>query len=204
MTYKWVKEQTLKLLNQYSVAGREIPVTYNNQEDYLKRIPSLVNDAMMEIATTVRKIPETMCLTELLGEEHGNEMWYELPDDFYQFKSGDTVRTTNGRVLHTNLYSILGKKTLVIPKKEVGDYYITYYRYPRLLDETQPWDDAILDNDPETHAAIPFYVASFLVAQDNSFLCALFTNKFDDKLSKMLPTISASAVQTEDVYRFDL
>ena len=60
MTYEQVKNQTLKLLNQYSVAGNKVEGSYNNQADYLKRIPELVNDAMVEIATTARKIPQTV------------------------------------------------------------------------------------------------------------------------------------------------
>jgi hypothetical protein len=60
MTYQECKNQVLKLLNQYTIAGNAVADGYNNQADYIRRIPSLINDAMMEISTTVRKI-EAQC-----------------------------------------------------------------------------------------------------------------------------------------------
>ena len=202
MNYKFIREQVLKLLNQYSVAGSQVDSDYNNQMDYLQKIPALTNDAMLEIATTVRRIPSVVRLADLDAEDIGKELRYALPEDFYQFKSGDVVKTDDGKILHTNRYSLYGKNYLVVPKDEVGEYSITYYRYPKLLDEV-PADDDELDNTVETHFAIPFYVASFLVSQDDAFLCALFNNKYEDKLSKMIPDISAEIDTVQDVYGFN-
>lgn len=201
MTYKWLKNQVLKLLNQYTMAGSPVADLYNNQQDYLERIPSLANDAIMEIATTVRKIQATMDLSMLPSEDLGEQIRYRLPTDFYQFKSGDTVITTDGKVLHTNQYSLQGQRFLIVPKDEDGEYSITYYRYPVLLEE-KPADGDELDNAPETHFAVPFYVASFLAAHDEPFLCSLFMNKFTDKLQNMLPDITAEAHATTDAYSF--
>ena len=203
MTYRDIKDQVLMLLNQYSMAGSPVSELYNNQKDYLNRIPGLVNDAIMEIATTVRKIPATLDLGLLPYEDIGRQIRYGLPCDFFQFQSGGTVRTDDGRILHTNQYMRQGKRFLVVPKEETGDYTITYYRYPRLLSKN-PEDGDEIDNAPETHFAIPFYVASFLVGQDEPFLCALFMNKYTDKLSNMMPDISAEAHETADAYRFFL
>ena len=93
MKYGELRDQVLKLLNQYTVAGDPVAETYNNQADYLKRIPAFANDAMMEIATTTRKIPVTIPLDFLPHEEFGEYLRYCLPADFYQFKSGDTLVT---------------------------------------------------------------------------------------------------------------
>ena len=44
MTYGELKNYVLQLLNQYSTAGTLTPPTYNNQADYLARLPmSLVS-----------------------------------------------------------------------------------------------------------------------------------------------------------------
>ena len=51
-------------------------------------------------------------------------------------------------------------------------------------------------------AAVAFYVASFLVAQDDSFLCSLFYNKYEDKLSKMGSGVTAEIRPVDDAYRF--
>ena len=45
MKYGELRDQVLKLLNQYTVAGDPVAETYNNQADYLKRIPTFANDA---------------------------------------------------------------------------------------------------------------------------------------------------------------
>lgn len=201
MNYGQVRDQVLKLLNQYTIAGAMVESSYNNQQDYLNRIPTLVNDALLEIATTARKIPALLTLSDLPSEEIGDEVRYELPQDFYQFVSGSVVRTQEGRTLHTNCYALQGRQMLLVPKEEAGNYTIVYYRYPHLLPE-KPDDKDTLDNEPETHYAIPFYVAAFLVDHDEPFLCALFNNKYEDKLAKMGPGVTAEVKQTGDVYGF--
>lgn len=207
MTFEQVQNQVLKLLNQYSVAGTLVAPAYNNQQDYLNRVASLANDAVMEIATTARKIPATLDLSTLGSEDAGDWVRYELPEDFYQFKTGDTLLTTDdGRLLRTNRYTISGKKYLLVPKREIEEgssYTITYYRYPQLLgDKPAPTDE--LDNAPETHYAVPFYVAAFLVIHDDSFLFASFYNKFEDKLAKMSAGLSVEARSVDDVYNFGM
>lgn len=200
MTYKWVRDQVLKLLNQYSIAGTPVARTYNNQEDYLNRIPSLVNDAIMEIATTAKKIPATVRLADLYREEsEGGNARYRLPSNFFQFQTGSVVKTTDGRRLHTNVYQVEGRSYLLIPEDEVGDYAITYYRYPALLSDT-PADSARLDNTEETHMAIPYYVAAFLVSGEDAFRCALFNNKYEDKLAKMSAGVFVEVSPVADVY----
>lgn len=202
MNYEYVENQVLKLLNQYTVAGESVAETYNNQQDYLERIPGLVNDAMMELATTVRKIPVVVRLADLEAEDIGRQLRYKMPEDFYQFKSGDTVVTLDGVTLHTQVYTVLGQYYMLIPKDEAGDYAITYYRYPHLLpadrDQVEPTTE--LDNAAETHLAIPYYVAGMLAAHDDPFLCATLMNGYEDKLSKMVPDISAEVSSTQDVY----
>ena len=57
MNYGQVKKASLQLIFSESIAGTPILSTYNNQADYEGMIPTLVNDCMMYIATTVKKIP---------------------------------------------------------------------------------------------------------------------------------------------------
>lgn len=201
MNYGQVKKAVLQLLNQYSIAGTQVPGSYNNQQDYILRIPALVNDAVMEIATTARKIPATLQLGDLPRVELGKEVEYRLPADFYQFVSGSVVRTVDGRVLHTNLYAQKERKYLRVPKDEAGSYEVSYYRYPMLLGDS-PADTDELDNEPETHYAIPFYVAAHLVVHDEAFLYQVFYNKYEDKLAKMNSGLSAEVRSVDDSYGF--
>ena len=201
MNYGQFRDQVLKILNQHTVAGTRVADSYNNQADYLERIPALLNDAILEIATTARKIPATLTTGSLRAEQVGRQVRYELPGDFYQFVSGSVVKTTDGRVLHCNQYDLLGRKYLLLPKEEAGDYIITYYRYPNLV-RSKPRDTDPLDNAPETHQAAAFYVAAHLVVHDDAFLYASFYNKYEDKLSKMGPGVSADVSQVVDAYSF--
>lgn len=201
MTYKQVKDLTLQHIMQFSVAGSEVPAVYNNQQDYLARIPGLVNDAVMEIATTVRKIPEFLDLSSAEKEEFGNQVRVTLPDDFYQFMSGSVMRTKRGNLVHTNAFHIQGKNYMLLPKDELENYHIIYYRYPKLLAENPAADDEI-DNVPETHNAIPYYVGAMLVSYDDAFLCSLLMNAYNDRLQKMYPDIAAEVHPTDDRYGF--
>ena len=45
MTYGQVRDHVLMLLNQYTIAGSAVEPSYNNQQDYLARIPALVSTA---------------------------------------------------------------------------------------------------------------------------------------------------------------
>lgn len=201
MTYGQVRDQILKLLNQYTIAGAAVEPSYNNQQDYLERIPGLVNDAMMEIATTARKIPAMLNLNDLEGETVGDLVRYALPRDFYQFISGSVVRTGNGGLLRTNCYTIQGRKYLVLPKEEAVDCTVTYYRYPVLLGD-KPKDTDELDNEPETHYAVACYVAGHLLAHDDLALSALYHNAYEDKLNKMSQGVEMEVRPVEDVYQF--
>lgn len=203
MTYGQVKTLTLKLLNQHSVAGTLVPGSYNNQQDYINRIGALINDATMEIATSVRKIPEVLRLGDLNKEDLGTTVRYELPANFYQFVSGDTVVACDGTVLPTNRYSVQGQRYLLLRKNGMNtdDVSITYYRYPELLPDS-PADNDRLDNTPDVHQAIAYYVASMLVAQDDPFLCALFNNKYEDKLARLGPGVNAEVHPVSDAYAF--
>ena len=205
MTFGEVRDRVLQLLDQYTVAGTGVAPSYNNQQDYLNAIPNLVNDAVMEIATTAAKIPALLTLSPEEGEVFGNKLRYELPEDFYQFKTGDTFVVTDDerspRTLHTNRYQLEGRNYLLIPLSEKGAYTITYYRYPRLLG-ARPQDADELDNLPETHYAVPFYVAAHLVLHDDPFLYASFYNKYEDKLAKLHPGVSAEVHPVGDGYRF--
>lgn len=204
MTYGELKNYVLQLLNQYSVAGSLVSPAYNNQADYIKRIPFLANDAITEIATTARKIPVLISLNTLQSEVVDNQTRFTLPDDFFQFQSGSVVRTVKGHYLHTNVYSLQGRKYLLVPTKELeqGDYDVVYYRYPNLL-PAEPTDSTELDNTPETHPAVGLYVASQLVGGEDAYLSTKYTNQYADRVQNLMPDITAEAHPADDVYQFN-
>lgn len=217
MTYQEVKKQVLKLLNQYTIAGTTVADTYNNQADYIKRIPGLINDAMMELSTTVRKIEARCELTEegvvdaddsVVGDVavSDHQVVYCLPEDMYQFPSGSVFRYrdgTNGDLQRFSLFMLRGRKCIVLPKRALkAGGSLIYYRYPVLLPEEDADIDptAELDNVPEVHRAIPYYVAGTLALHDDPFLASTLMNAYEDKLAKMQPEITAETGPVRDVY----
>ena len=81
MTVGELKKRVLQLIFSYSVAGSEIPATYNNQADYLAMIPGLVNNGQMDIATSVKRLPAQAALTDLETVEVNGRTLYKLPAD---------------------------------------------------------------------------------------------------------------------------
>lgn len=64
ITLKQIKAMSLQLINQYSIAGQNIPSSYNNQQDYILRMTALINDAQNYIATTTKKIFAQYVITQ--------------------------------------------------------------------------------------------------------------------------------------------
>ena len=84
MTYGEARDKTLQLINSYSLGGRVIESSYNEQQDYLNRIPGLLNDAMMFIAMNIRPIQAQEPLDYKYAERVGGMYLFDLPTDFYE------------------------------------------------------------------------------------------------------------------------
>ena len=211
MNYGQVKKASLQLIFSESIAGTPIASTYNNQADYERMIPQLVNDCMMYIATTVKKIP-AMAPLETLEKDDSNENFdiYLLPDDCFEMMNGGLVLQHKindfgeiaNRVHHP--YRLYGGNQLWLPKGVGANLYVEYWRYPNQLSE-DPGDWETLDNTPDTHACIPYWVAAHTVEYDDAHRAAFFYNAFEDRISRLKPNPTfIEDARTEDVYGFGL
>lgn len=85
LTLEQAQNMAIQLMDQYSVAGNLVAQTYNNQKDYLLRVPLLVNDAQNYIATTAKKIPAELRITqavlpnELSGDTYSIKPYFAEP-----------------------------------------------------------------------------------------------------------------------------
>ena len=209
MTYGQVKKAALQLIFSESIAGEQIANSYNNQADYVRMIPTLVNDGMTYIATAVKKIPAMVRLDDLFKDDHNPDFdIYTLPDDCMEMMNGGLVQAHKandfGEIanrVHKN-YRLYGGNQLWMPKNQGNDLYLEYWRYPRLLPDN-PADNTPLDNTPDTHAALPYWVAAQAVIYDDSFRYASFYNTFEDRLSRLRPNPTfVEDDHVEDVYGF--
>lgn len=198
--YSEIKRDVLSLIRQYTVAGRQIPDTYNSQADYLNQIPQLINMALVNIRTLTKPLSVIYPLSE--GTDHGDFVWYELPEDMWKLKSGGVFRENNGKLESTNKYRLLGDRTLLVPKRLDGGYLVEYYRYPNQLNRDARDTDE-LSEELDVIQAAEFYAAAMLVMQDDAFAYANLFNEYESRLSRMSQGPVANVHPVEDVYTFD-
>ena len=62
MFYSEIKRETLGHIDQYSMAGSPVAASYNNQADYLNRLPVLINEGLVNIRTLCKPFPVVLPL----------------------------------------------------------------------------------------------------------------------------------------------
>ena len=197
MKYADIKRAVLSHINQYTMAGAQVAQTYNNQADYLNRIPVLVNEALVNIRTLVKPIPVVYSLD--YGEPYGGMMRYELPTDFWSLRSGGVSVIRDGKFRKTNQYRLQGKKYILVP--EDGSYTVEYYRYPVQLPLDNTLTDSYeLDEDPEVIQTATYYASAYLVLQEDEFAYATLYNDYESRLGRISPGITAEVQPVEDSY----
>lgn len=204
MTYGQCKNRALGLIFSQQVAGETVPASYNNQADYLAKIPGLINDAETYIATTVKPISAVAMLKDLTYEDKGEYRLYSLPNDCYKMMMGGLIEPSDSAKAkyaanYTGDYTIIGENKILVPNRVRDDLLIEYYRYPALLSEN-PSDNTTLDNTPDVHECIPFYVAAYLVMYDNAFMYSAFYNNFETRLQRLSRPAYIMRREINDVY----
>lgn len=208
MNYGQLKRRALQLIFSESIAGDTIPNSYNNQADYIRSIPGLANEGMVLIATTVKKIPKIVPLSSLEKTDFGSYTQYTLPSDFYRLNNGgliwfrpDMFVHDHGSYQRYHQYKVYANNLLMIPNNapNLDTMRVEYYRYPVQLPD-DPADDVELDNLPETHAALPYYVAAQLVMYDDPFRYSALSNEFESKLARISDPVMTEYAPVDDVY----
>lgn len=215
MTYGEAKANALNLIHQETIAGTLIPGTYNNQQDYVNKIPGLVNAALMDIATTAKFIPAEITLGELTYEERDGSRIYSLPNDMWQ-KRGSGLLAPHPSRWHDphwsfdrfSRYRLIGRTKLILQYPLPDDTIVEYYRYPERIPITD-WqgnpvpestrDPIELDNVPETHELIPYYVGAHLVITDDAFLYASLYNTYQAKKAELVDLPEVEMRPADDV-----
>lgn len=210
-TYAEIRRAVLELINQSTIAGEDVALTYNNQADYVRRIPNLINQAVMKIRTTT--LPERR-IAELSGgtRRDGGTAW-SLPDDCRALVSGGVLRMTPKGQVRTNLYRLLGRTLLVLEPWPPSDrerrgaersgVLIEYFAYPVQLPQ-DPDDDYPFEETPEVVQAAEYYAAAMLVMMEDQFSYATLMNEYESRLASMVPPLTAEIRPVEDVYGFGL
>lgn len=187
--------------------GGPIPDTYNDQEDDKIRMINLINDAMMEIATNARPI---LAFTEfeVPARKPGEpivDLDFAMPSDFDRatavlftpaFGRDRTAREAND-------YKWLGNDVLLVPSAYAGTYRVEYMRYPAQYNDSTPLN-TILDNTPDTHVIIPYYVAAMIANYDDQKAYYNLFNQWETRLSRLgYKPPHATSERIQDVYGFN-
>ena len=200
MTFAQLKRDALSLINQYSIAGREIAPTYNNQADYLLRIPTFADDAQVLIATTAKPIPAATRLCNLDSEEVGESRLYTMPENFYKFRSPGLLDLSGAETQRIPIDGyLMDSQFLLSGKRDPHNYVVEYYRYPTLLG-ANPKDDDRLDNTEDAQRIIPYYVAAHLVMYDDSYTHSALHNEFETRLARLTRSVVTSVESITNVY----
>lgn len=199
MNYKWARDFALQLIGQYSTAGERVPMNYNNQADYVARIPKLLDDAQMYVASTVVPIRHTEPLSALRCDENGEWLVYTLPKDCRQMCSTGLIRYEGEEFQRYHRYHPVGTNQFAVPKGLNGEVYVEYFRYPRRLGDN-PSDTDELDHTPDVQMALPYYVAAYLVMQDDAFAFSSLSNEFETRLQRLKQPPYAEVSIVEDAY----
>ena len=199
MNYKWARDFVLQLIGQYSTAGALVAVNYNNQADYIARIPKLLDDAQMYAAGVAAPIRSTEPLSALRCDENGEWLVYTLPKDCRQMCSTGLMRYEGDEFQRYHRYHPVGKNKFAVPKGVGGEIYVEYLRYPRLLGDA-PRDTDELDNTPDVQMALPYYAAAYLVMQDDPFAFSALSNEFETRLKRLKEQPYTDMGIVEDAY----
>jgi hypothetical protein len=208
MTIRECMDAAYQLLNEYSIAGEVVHLSYNDQADLENRMVNLINAAQMEIAKTVRPIDEMA--TFVVDDHNFRKGWETIPLP-YNFDRIVSVRFLEEgdrpwrepEFYRTNRYRQLEDGTLYFPTDRKGTYVVEYQRFP-IRYSADVDKNTGLDNTPDTHEAIPYYVASMLAIDDNQYAYAAFQNEWEKQLARMNnkpPHVESGMV--DDAYGFN-
>lgn len=216
MTVKECMDAALRLLNHYSIAGTIVPPSYNDQQDDLNRMIDLINDAQMEIATTSKPIPAfiEIDVPEVGHEVPTQDIKTRMPEDFIAPKAVLFTPMEKGRrpriTIEAPYYKWFDNDTILVLNRPAGQYRVEYSRAPYRISAIDVMQNkggilnAELDNTPDTHPAIPYYVAAMIALDENPKTYYALYNVWETRLARMgyrPPHTAAQPVM--DMYGFD-
>ena len=189
MTYGELKERVLQLIFSYSIAGDEIELSYNNQEDYVKLIPGLLNKCQSYIYQ-IKTIEDSVKLKDLMSEDMGNgTILVHLPDDCLKVTPGLIVPRggqSGPMFFRDTRYRLVGGNKMICPAN-MPDNTLLEYRRRSVPIPNNVKDYFVLPNPEEINDLIPFYIAAFVVMYDDPFRYSALYNEFETGLQRLYP-----------------
>lgn len=146
--------------------------------EYTANSKELINVAQMELAD-IEKIKDIYEIIQI-GQDIEEYNEYELPSNFRDLRY---VEFEGNSFLD---YKIKGNM-ICIPECYDGKFEIYYYKYPEEITSTTI-DTTELEISTAGQAAIPYYVASLLILEEDKDLADRLFNIYNLKASRIKPT----------------
>lgn len=205
-----MRDYILALINQYTRVGEAYALSYNNQVDYVNRIPFLINDGLVYIASSIKRYPASTELAPDSGEDYGKWVRHILPED-YMFMRPGGLRVLEapehsewGRYKeYMQDYRLVEPDYILIPKKFTGTCLLEYFRRPQLL-PASPADTAGVDAPLDVQMALCYYAASHLVLYDDAFAYASLYNEFENHVARLRENVTTEIRTVTDAYATDI
>lgn len=206
MKYNEFRSFVLQLLNMYSARGSEFTERYNDQSDYLLRIPGLYNAAMLELASEASPLVGVMEKSDADIDRQNGFVEMTVPEDFLSM-TGDGIPMVDrdGRMTRVKGYYMVGADKVLIRKDLYQKGILEYHRAPKRLnmDASAVDEETDLDGTREMQTAAAYYVAGMLVMQEDAFSYAALRNEYDDKLTQMKRRLRMEHFHVVDVMAVD-
>ena len=205
MTYGEIRNASLNLIGRYSHSGEPFALSYNGQQDYVNKIPFLVNDCLVYIASSAKRIPARTTLLLSDGEDVGRYLRFALPTDLLEPISGglyvlDYARGAR-RAISGCIFQLPGH--VLLPKPVPEGVVLEYYRQPTLVPMSGPVPDGTTIDAPlDVQMCIPYYVAAHLVIEDDPYKYSSLLNEFESKLARLEQPKYTEVHTVTDVYGF--
>jgi len=205
MNFGKIRDDALRLIGRYTNAGTLYALSYNNQADYVNKVASSINSCLLELASSVRKLPAVATLCYDDGEEYGVYRRHVLPEDCLEIRSGGLLNTNPkpGESRYVTTYFPQMPDHILIPKYITSDLILEYFRRPQLLPDG-PADTAPIDADVDAQSAIPYYVASELLMEDDPYRSESLKMRFEDKIERLSPRVYTTVEPVFDAYGLDV
>lgn len=207
MDYAQIKRIVLELINQYSIGGSQISPAYNNQSDYIHRIPNLINQAFSDIHRVVPRRMEFR-ISPRSGEplDPGSHwgLW-TMPSDCRTMVSGGvTMLDGDGTPVPFPLFRMLnGGRSIAMPvlraEYDKCSFLVEYEAEPEQLpvdpgNAAVPADTYELTEDTDTIQTACVYAAAMLLMLEDEYAYDALHAEYQRRLAAMRPPVTAEYV----------
>ena len=202
MNYGEARDNTLRLINQYTRIGNKISLTYNEQDDTINRIPAFINDAQLIIARGPRPIESSTQLLLNEGEKVGSQIMFTLPEDLIDIQPGGLLINGQHGMTRSSDLKQLDDDRILVPHyifRRGPAVMLQYYRRPQLL-SMNPADTDLLDNVVTAQEPCPYYAAAQIMLELDSYQHSVLFNMWQDKLNELAKPPQAEHNIVDNVY----